>query len=712
VAEQTEVKLTRRQFLMASGTAGLYVFFTISRPATLEAQPAVPPEEFDAYLRIGADGRVACYVGKIEMGQGVQTSLQQMLADELDVSLGSVDIIMGDTALCPWDAGTWGSLSTRVFGPSLRKAGAEARQVLLEMASEKLGVAADKLVVEEGAISDPQDSARKISYAELAQGRKMERKPSGTVRLKQAGQFKVMGRGEARKDGFAKVTGAAAYAADVALPGMLYARILRPPAHGAALLDVDVSEAENMPGVKVVREKDFVAVLHERPEMAEAGLAKVKARFSDSPSGDDEKTIFDHLLKNAPEPTTVTARGDVEQAAKAAPAMIGRDYYNDYVAHAPIEPHAAVVKVEGGEATVWASTQAPFAARDQVAAELGLAKEKVRVMPVPVGGGFGGKAPGLQTIEAARCARLSGRPVQVSWTRAEEFFQDTFRPAAILKIESGLDAGGRITFWDQRTYFAGDRGADFFYDAPNVRVLCHGSLREVAGAPHHPSAHPFAVGAWRAPGNHANTFGRESHMDIMAKIAKADPVDFRLRHLADEKHRNVLKAAADRFGWTSHGSSVETGKGVACGFDAGTFVAMIAEVAVARGTGNVQVKRVVCAQDMGMVVNPRGATAQMEGSVVMGLGYALRELVHFKNGRILEANFGSYAIPRFSWLPKIETLIIENQSADAQGGGEPTIITVGAAIANAIHDAVGARVCQLPMTPDRVLAAIKSGKDR
>jgi isoquinoline 1-oxidoreductase len=705
MADPTEVKLTRRQFLMASGTAGLYVFFALQRPPLLEAQPAAPPEEFDAYLRVGADGRVVCTVGKVEMGQGVHTSLQQMLADELDVALDSVDIVMGDTALCPWDAGTWGSLSTRTFGPSLRKAGAEARQVLLEMASEKLGVAADQLAVEEGTVFAAQDRGRKVTYAELTQGRKMERKPAGPVSLKTAARFKVMGRGAARKDGAAKVTGAAVYAADVMLPGMLYAKILRPPAHGAKLLDADVSAAQGLPGVMVVREKDFIAVLHERPELAEAALAKIKASYSPSPSTDDEDSIFAHLLDNAPEPTTATQRGDVESAAAAARTKIARDYTNDYVAHAPIEPHAAVVKIEGGEATVWASTQAPFLTREQVAAELGIAKEHVRVMPVFVGGGFGGKSPGLQTIEAARCARLSGKPVQVCWSREEEFFEDSFRPAAILKVSSGLGADGRISFWDERVYFAGDRGADFFYAAPNARVLCHGSVRE-SGA-HHTSAHPFAVGPWRAPGNHANTFARESQMDILARSVQADPVEFRLRHLPEEKRRKVLNTAAEKFGWSGRKPSGPAGRGVACGLDAGTFVAMIAEVEVARASGEVRVKRVVCAQDMGMVVNPRGATAQMTGSITMGLGYALREMVHFKAGRIADRNFGTYSIPRFSWLPEIETTIIDDQNADAQGGGEPTIIVVGAAIANAVFDAVGARLFRLPMTPDRVLAALK-----
>jgi isoquinoline 1-oxidoreductase len=394
--------------------------------------------------------------------------------------------------------------------------------------------------------------------------------------------------------------------------------------------------------------------------------------------------------------------GDIEKGTRASKTTIAQAYYNDYVAHAPIEPHAAIVKIENGEATVWASTQTPFMTRDQVAGELGLDKERVRVMPVFVGGGFGGKSTGLQAIEAARCARLCGEPVLVAWTREEEFALDAFRPAAVVKIDSGIDGGGKITFWDYHVYFAGDRGAEFFYDGTDVRVQSHGSVREAGG--HHASAHPFSVGPWRAPGNNTNTFARESQMDMLAEKAKTDPVEFRLRHLSDEKRRDVLKTAADKFGWKA---GKGRGQGVACGADAGAFVAMMAEVEVERGTGNVRVKRVVCAQDMGMVVNPRGATAQMEGAITMGLGYALREMVHFKNGKISDTNFGSYGLPRFSWLPEIETYIIENKNADAQGGGEPPIVTVGASIANAVYDAIGARLYRLPMTPERVLSAIK-----
>jgi len=309
-------------------------------------------------------------------------------------------------------------------------------------------------------------------------------------------------------------------------------------------------------------------------------------------------------------------------------------------------------------------------------------------------------------VEAARLAKLAGKPVQVAWSRKEEFFYDSFRPAAVVKIKSGITDTGAISFWDYHVYFAGERGSQQFYNIPNHSTLSHGS-----GWGGIPGAHPFATGAWRAPANNTNTFARESQIDIMAAKAGIDPLEFRLKNLTDQKMINVLKAAAEKFGWKPGKSPSGRGWGIACGTDAGTWVATIAEVAVDKQTGDVQVKRVVCAQDMGLAINPEGATIQMEGCITMGLGYALKEDIRFKGGQILDENFDTYQIPRFSWLPKIETVIIDKKHSDPQGGGEPAIITMGAVIANAIFDAVGARIFQMPMTPERVTAALNKMPD-
>ncbi|MGA2220300.1 MAG: molybdopterin cofactor-binding domain-containing protein [Verrucomicrobiia bacterium] len=706
---QIDTGLNRRDFIKATGS-GIILFFTIGDLSVLAQEGRAGrrgggrglPTDFNAFLRIGEDGRVACYTGKIEMGQGIVTGLAQEIADELDVPLDAVDMVMGDTDLCPFDGGTFGSLSTRSFGPAMRAAGAEARQVLLELGSENLKTPVEKLVTENGVVFDKENKQNRVTYAQLAKGKKIERHATGKVAVKKPAEFKIIGQSLTRRDGLEKVTGKAKYAGDIQFPDMVYAKILRPPAHDAKLVDVDVSEAEKVKGVQVIKEGDFVAVLHKHPDVAEMALSKIKAKFDKPQSDLDDKNIFDYLLKNAAEGRTVAHGGDLQQGQSEAKAVVEQTYLDGYKAHAPIEPHTAVVKIEGDKATVWASTQAPFSVQQEVARELGFPPANVRVMPIFVGGGFGGKTRNLQAVEAARLAKLSGKPVQVAWTRNEEFFYDSFRPAAVIKIKSGITDKGRISFWDYHVYYAGERGAAQFYDVPNHSTISHGG-----GFGGGPSAHPFATGAWRAPGNNTNTFARESQIDIMAAKAGVDPLEFRMQNLTDQKIQRVLKTAADKFGWQPAKAPSGKGCGIACGIDAGTYVATMAEVEVDKATGNVKVKRVVCAQDMGLAINPEAATIQMEGCVTMGLGYALREHIRFKGKELFDLNFDTYEIPRFSWVPKIETIIIDNKDSAPQGGGEPAIITMGGALANAIYDAIGVRLFQLPLSPERIKAAAK-----
>jgi CO/xanthine dehydrogenase Mo-binding subunit len=318
-----------------------------------------------------------------------------------------------------------------------------------------------------------------------------------------------------------------------------------------------------------------------------------------------------------------------------------------------------------------------------------------------VGGGFGGKGSSPQAAEAARLAKAVGKPVMLAWTREEEFFFDTFRPAAVVKIRSGMDGTGRMVFWDYKVYFAGSRGCENFYEIPHHRETVYGEWR--IG----PGIHPFGVGPWRAPAANTNVYARDLHINIMASKAGVDPLEYRLNHLKNKRMRRVLEAAAKQFGWTSAKPPSGRGYGIACGIDAETFVATMAEVKVDKTSGKISVSRVVCAQDMGHVVNPQGATIQMEGCITMGLGYALAEEVHFKNGQLLDTNFDSYDIPRFSWLPKIETVLVENDDLPPKGGGEPAIITMGGVLATAVFDATGAKLLQLPMTPARVKDALK-----
>jgi CO/xanthine dehydrogenase Mo-binding subunit len=697
----------RRDFLKRVG-GGIVIFVALNDILLGQEEVRRPrrgrgrmPSDFNAFLRIAEDGRVTCYTGKIEMGQGPITSLPQMLAEELDTPLDTVDIVMGDTDLCPWDMGTFGSMTTRFFGPALRAAGAEARAVLLELAADQLKVPQAQLAAKDGVVSDSQDPTKRLTYGQLAKGQKIERHLQVKPSSKDPSQFKIMGKPLTRRDGEAKVTGKAHYAADIRVPGMLYAKILRPPAHGATLKSVDTAPAKAVAGVQVVQDGDLIAVLHEFPDVAQAAQGKIKAEYDVPEAAYDDKTVFDHLLKVAPEPRVVRHGGDLDAGQKEAAKKFEATYLNSYVAHSPMEPHAALCQIEGDKATVWASTQNPFGARGQIAEAIGFPEDKVHVIAPFVGGGFGGKTNNHEAVEAARLAKAAGKPVQVMWTREEEFFYDTFRPAAIVKIASGVDKSGKMAFWDYDVYFAGERGAEQFYTVPNHRTASRGG--GFGGS----SAHPFATGAWRAPGNNTNTFARESHMDIMAAGAGIDPVEFRLNNLSDARMIRVLKTAADKFGWTPAKAPSQRGYGVACGIDAGTYVAAIAEVAVDKTKGAVRVERVVCAQNMGVVVNPEGAQIQMEGCITMGLGYVFTEEIHFQGGKILDTNYDTYDIPRFSWVPQIETVLIEDNETPSQGGGEPAIILMGALVANAIYDATGARLFQLPMTPERVKAALQ-----
>lgn len=677
-------RMDRRTFCKLLG-GGIVVLVT-TRPDELFAQQRRfnYPEDPNAYLRIDENGRVTLFSGKIEMGQGINTSLTQMAAEELGVSIDAIDIIMGDTDLVPYDQGTWGSLTTRYFGPAVRAAAAEARAVMMKLASEKLGVARDQLNVANGVVSA---GDRKVTYGELAKGKTIARLVDEKAVLRAAKEFKVIGNPTRRIDGRDKVTGRAIYAGDIRRPGMLYARILRPPMHGATRKSLDVSAAKAMPGVIVVESVDLVAVLHTDPEIAGAALAKIKSEWDRPAAAFDTESIGDYFLKNA--------------AAPEAKGQFTSTFRTGYLAHAPMETHTAVAELKDGKLTAWIGTQSPFGARARIAQTLGMDEKQVRVITPFVGGGFGGKSPIGQGVEAARLAQITGKPVMVVWTRAEEFFFDTFGPAAVVKIASAVDDQGKITQWEYDVWAAGTRSSEMFYDVPGARITAHMG-RGTPGA----NLHPFGTGPWRAPGAGTNVFARESQIDIMAAAAKVDPLEFRLRNTSDERARRVLKAAADALGWKAAAGPSGQGRAIAMGIDAGTYCALAAEVGVDRKTGAIRVKRVVAAQDMGLVINPDGAKMQIEGCITMGLGYVLTEELQFNGGEILDTNLATYEIPRFTHVPRIETILIKNDDLAPQGGGEPAIVPMGAVIANAVFDATGVRMYRLPMTPKRVLAAL------
>jgi nicotinate dehydrogenase subunit B len=703
LSEKKGFEMPRRDFLKLFGSGAIIFFLPRCINDVGEFfsdQDRKLPKDYNAFLLIAEDGTVSCLTGKIEMGQGIITSLAQMMADELNVQFEKVKMVMGDTDLCPWDIGTWGSMSTRIFGPSMRAAAAEAKAVLIQMASEKLKVPVNQLDVKDGIIFDTKNSSNSISYGQLTKGKRIEKYLDVKPSVEDYTKFTIVGKSFNHQDGILKVTGAAKYSGDYKLPGMVFARIVRPPSHGAKLTSVDYSEAEKIKGVKVVRDGDLVAVLHENRDIADETVIKIKAEYSFKEMPVNDKTIFDWLLKADSASKVESSNGDLDSGQKLCEKVFDSEFHDPYLAHAPMEPHTALANIDGDKITVWASTQNPFGLQEEIVQVLGFKLEKVRVITPFVGGGFGGKSENSQALEAAKLAKLSGKPVMVAWTREEEFFYDRFHPAGVVKLKSGIDKSGLIKFWDYHAYFCGTRGTEIIYDVPNIKITEHYQKRNS------PAVHPFNTGPWRAPNNNTNTFAREVQIDIMAAAAGIDPFEFRLKNLKDERMITCLKAAADKFGYSPAKGPSGRGIGIAIGTDVDSLVAHFAEVKIDKETGKITVVRIVCVQDMGLCVNPEGATIQMEGCLTMGLGYSLAEEVLFEGGKVLISGFGDYIIPRFSWLPKIETEILQRIDQPPHGGGEPAIIAVGAVIANAVFDATGIRLYRMTMTPERISEAL------
>ena len=686
----------RREFIRNMGS-GIIVVFCLGDIGLLNASCSSSDEDlnFNAYLRVKENGRVDCYTGKIEMGQGIITSLAQVLAEELEVSIYEVDMVMGDTELCPYDRGTWGSLTTRFIDPVIRTAAAEAREVLLGLAEEKLEIPKELLAVKEGVVYAKNDPSKKVSYAELTKGQKIVKSLKDKPQIKRSKDFKIIGKPVLSLDAEAKVTGKAKYTADIKLPGMVYAKIVRPEVYGSKKLSVDASGLSKFQGVEFVEIDDLVAVVHEDPEVASKAMKSIKVIWESPELKVNEDTIFSYLEEQINESKVFEEGGNLKSGRSNSKEFIEAKYLDGYKAHACIETHAATCYFKGDKLIMWVSTQSPFGTRSQVAKELNIPEEKVHVKQIFIGGGFGGKSFNSQAIEAALIASKVRKPIQLSFSRKEEFLYNRFRTAAVVNVGAGIDTKGKLTAWEFDIYCAGTRGTYLFYDIPNNRTRMF-NKRDV---------HPFNTGAWRAPGNNTTTFARESHIDVMAHAAGMDPFEFRRTNLKDQKMVATLRLAANTFGWVKEKESGH-GYGIALGHDAGTLVALITEVKVNKQTGEVNVIRVVCAQDMGQVVNPNGATIQTEGGITMGIGYALYEEITFDGGKMKTKNFNNYEFTRFSSTPKISCVFMDKMDAKPQGGGEPAIICVGASIANAVFDACGSRVNRMPIIPERVLAGI------
>lgn len=637
------------------------------------------PTALAAWLHIAADGTVTVFSGKTEVGQNVRTMLTQAVAEELPTSLSSIRFVLADTSLVPYDAGTFGSRSTPDMVPQIRRVAATAREALLDLAAKAWNVDRPALQIANGRISHP-PSQRTIGFGDLTKGEKLVLEVSSSIALKPATEWKVMGTTVPKVDGRSYVTGRHAYTSDLRRPGMLHGRVLRAPAFGASLVSLDATAAEAMPGVKVVRDGDFVGVTAPTEHQAAQALSALRADWKTTPQVSDRE-LFAHLKRTA-------RNAPAAPAAEPGPDTLRQTYTVAYIAHAPLEPRAGVAEWSGDRLTVWAGTQRPFGVRSELAAAFRLPDESIRVIVPDTGSGYGGKHTGEAAVEAARLARGAGRPVKLIWTREEEFTWAYARPAGVIDLSSAVGPDGRITRWEHRNYNSGGAALRSFYDVP-------GKIEEF-----HAAQSPLRQGSYRALAATANHFARETHIDELAVLAKADPVEFRLKNIGEARARAALEAAARKFGWTSRRRGNGRGYGVAVGFDKGGYLGTIAEVAVDRATGRVRVVRVVQSFECGAVINPDHLKNQIEGCIVQGLGGALFEAVRFEHGRILNPRFSQYRVPRFSDTPAIEVVLIDRKDLPSAGAGEAPIVGIAPAVGNAIFDAAGVRLRSLPLVPN------------
>ncbi len=684
----------RRDFLKVLG-GGLLVFLVAEE--AFAQQPGQRPgrgggtQELGAWLHVSEAGEVTVYTGKVEVGQNIRTSLTQVVAEELRLPMASIRLVMADTDQTPFDGGTSGSRTTPDMAVQLRKAGAAARELLLDLAAEEAKVERSALEVGDGKVTHP-PTKRSFPFGELTKGKKLTKAVGANAPVTPPKEWKVAGTSVAKVDGRALVTGKHRYASDVKRPGMLYGKILRPATLNASLVSADVKAAEALPGVTVVHDGDFVGVAAATEFQAEQALAAVRAEWKSS-AMPSSKELFDYLKKNQGPGGGFGGRpggdqGNVEKGLAAADHKLQATYTIAYIAHAPLEPRAAVAEWQDGKLTVWTGTQRPFGIRSDLARAFSLAPEKVRVIVPDTGSGYGGKHTNDAATEAARLAKAAGKPVKVVWTREEEFTWAYFRPAGVIEVNAGVTKDGMLTAWDFVNYNSGPSAIRPLYEVPNLRTAFRGSRS------------PLKQGSYRALAATANHFARESHLDDLAAAVTMDPLEFRLKNLKEPRLRAVLEAAAKQFGWGKGAAPEGHGFGLAGGSDKGSYVAACAEVAVDRTAGTVKVVRLVAAFECGAVLNPDHLKNQVEGASVMGLGGALFEAIQFEDGKIQNAGFTRYRVPRFSDVPALEAVLLDRKDLPSAGAGETPIVAVAPAVGNAIFQATGVRLRSLPMVPN------------
>ena len=640
------------------------------------------PEDIAAWLHIDGDGKINVYTGKTEMGQNIRTSLTQAVAEELRVPIASVELLMADTDLTPFDMGTFGSRTTPTMAPQLRKVAIAAREALIDMAAEHWKTERNSITFANGRIQNTM--AGSLGIGELTKGKQLVKTvafdtpvdaPSGTS------VPKVNARDI--------VTGKHRYSADIHRPGMLHGRVIRPAAFNARLSSIDTKTADEIRGITVVHEGNFVGVAGPDEQSLARAAGAIKAEWSTEPQPSDRE-LFAYLKSHAESSSGRSAheKGSIEAGLKSADHKLESTYTVAYIAHTPLEPRAAVAEWSNGKLTVWTGTQRPFGVRSELAEAFQIPENRVRVIVPDTGSGYGGKHTGECAIEAARLAKASGKPVKLVWTREEEFTWAYFRPAGVIEIRSGVTKDGLLTAWEFHNYNSGPSGIQTNYEVPNQKIEFHNVQS------------PLRQGSYRGLAATANHFARECHMDELAHAVGMDPVEFRLKNLQDQRMRTVLQAAAEKFGWSKTKRSATRGFGSACGFEKGGYVGCCAEISIARPGGAVRIERVVAAWECGGIVNPEHLKNQIEGAIMMGVGGALFEAIQFAGGRITNPHLAQYRVPRFSDMPLIQTVLIDRKDLPPAGAGETPIVGIAPAVANAIFNAAGIRVRSLPMAPN------------
>ena len=702
--------LDRRSFVKLFG-GGLLVCLTDTPALTQESGRGggggggggnALPKEVSAWIHIAADGNVTVFTGKVEAGQNIRTSLAQLVAEELVVPFDAITMVMGDTDLCPWDAGTFGSQSTPQMGPRLRTMAAAARQTLVEMAAKQWSVDAATLVVASGKVTNPANR-QSLSYGQLTHGEKLVTTVSSNLPLTPAKDWKVAGTAVPKAQGRDLVTGKHQYPSDIVLPGMMFGKVLRPQGYNATLDSIDTSAAEKMPGVKVVRDGDFIGVVAPDMGTAEQAILAIKAKWT-VPAQPSNDGIFDYFKSN---PDTggrgggggsrgERANAPAPQATGPAAIQLAQSYTVQYIAHAPLEPRAAVAQWQNGKLTVWTGTQRPFGVKDELVAAFHVDPAQVRVIQPDMGAGYGGKHTGDAAVEAARLAKAAGAPVKLVWSREEEFTWAYFRPGGLMELKAGVAHDGTLVSWEHHNYNSGPSGLPTCYSvaAPITQ--------------YHAAKSPLRQGSYRGLASTANHFARESFMDELAHAVNMDPLAFRRKNLSDPRVLAVLNSAADKFGWANCKSTPARGFGIACGTEKGGYVATCAEVAIDPATKKVKVVRVVQAWESGAVVNPDGLRNQNIGAVMQGIGGALFEAIRFSNGRIENPHFADYRLPRFADMPHVEIVLLDRQDLPSAGAGEIGLVGIAPAIGNAIFAATGARLRNMPMAPSDPVPGISA----